>query len=428
MAVKATNQVDIVDLTDGYSVMMSSEAVTLVGGTTYANAATATTTIYAYCGSSQVACSVTTANVTFSGSHGNGITVTKDNNSTQPTLTFSVAASTVSGNCEATIPVVITDAGVTINKKFSFSVAKTGAQGNAGRGVSSATVTYQKSTSATTAPTGTWSNSPVATSTGEYLWTKTVISYTSGDPTTLYSVSAHGATGSQGPQGNAGKGISSTAVTYQVGTSATSAPTGTWQSSPQATSAGQYLWTRTVTTYTDSTSSTSYSVAAHGTTGTAGGRWYSGTGITGTSTTATVFSGSGISSAVVGDMYLNTSTYNTYRCTVAGNASTAKWVYVNNVKGAKGDQGDAGEDAITMSITSSAGFIFKNTDAVTTLTAHVYKGGIELSGSTTPTLASVGTIKWYKDGGSTAVGTGQTLSITSGMVTDKATYVAQLEG
>ena len=46
MAVKATNQVDIVDLTDGYSVVMSSEAVSLVGGTTYANAATATTTIY----------------------------------------------------------------------------------------------------------------------------------------------------------------------------------------------------------------------------------------------------------------------------------------------------------------------------------------------------------------------------------------------
>ena len=80
-----------------------------------------------------------------------------------------------------------------------------------------------------------------------------------------------------------------------------------------------------------------------GATGAAGGRWYSGTKITGTSTTAKVFSGSGISSAVVGDMYLNTSTCYTYRCTVAGNASTAKWAYVNGIKGATGSQGPQGE-------------------------------------------------------------------------------------
>ena len=73
--------------------------------------------------------------------------------------------------------------------------------------------------------------------------------------------------------------------------------------------------------------------------GDSGGIWYSGTAITGTSTTATIFSNSGITSAVVGDMYLNTTTYNTYRCTVAGNASTAKWVYVNNIKGGIGNTG-----------------------------------------------------------------------------------------
>lgn len=79
--------------------------------------------------------------------------------------------------------------------------------------------------------------------------------------------------------------------------------------------------------------------------GEAGGRWYSGTGITGTSTTATIFSGSGVSSAVVGDMYLNTSTFATYRCTVAGAASAAKWVYVNNIKGATGTAGATGPTA-----------------------------------------------------------------------------------
>lgn len=75
-------------------------------------------------------------------------------------------------------------------------------------------------------------------------------------------------------------------------------------------------------------------VSAKGDTGQRGSRWSSGTAITGTSTTAAVFSGTGITDALVNDMYLNTSSGNTYRCTLAGNASTAKWVYVGNIKGA----------------------------------------------------------------------------------------------
>jgi hypothetical protein len=164
---------------------------------------------------------------------------------------------------------------------------------------------------------------------------------------------------------------------------------------------------------------------ATGATG-AGAVWYTGTKITGTSTTATIFSGSGITNAKVGDMYLNTSTYNTYRCTVAGAAAAAKWVYVNNIKGAKGDQGNAGADAITMTITSSNGTIFKNTAITTTLTAHVYKAGAELDATA---IAALGTIKWYKDGSTTPLSTtGQTLNIGSGDIDSKATYIAQLEG
>lgn len=76
------------------------------------------------------------------------------------------------------------------------------------------------------------------------------------------------------------------------------------------------------------------------------GKWYSGTGITGTSTTATIFSGSGVANAKVGDMYLNTSTSRTYRCTVAGAPSVARWVYVNSIKGADGQDGQDGADGI----------------------------------------------------------------------------------
>jgi len=147
--------------------------------------------------------------------------------------------------------------------------------------------------------------------------------------------------------------VTSHAVDYQLSTSGTTAPTGTWSTTPLAPTTTQYLWTRTTLGFSDGTESVSYSVGGkagtngqngtNGTNGTDGGRWYAGTKITGTSTTATVFSGSGIAAAVVGDMYLNTSTYNTYRCTVAGAASVAKWVYTANIKGATGEQGPQGE-------------------------------------------------------------------------------------
>lgn len=82
-------------------------------------------------------------------------------------------------------------------------------------------------------------------------------------------------------------------------------------------------------------------------------------------------------------------------------------------------------DAISISITSSNGTIFKNSAISTVLTAHVYKGGTEVTGTA---LSALGTIKWYKDGGTTAVATGSTLTISAGDVTNKATYIAQLEG
>lgn len=71
-----------------------------------------------------------------------------------------------------------------------------------------------------------------------------------------------GATGPQGPTGASGKGIKSTAITYQLCASQTTAPTGTWLGSPPAIDIFKpFLWTRTVTTYTDNTTSTAYSVS-----------------------------------------------------------------------------------------------------------------------------------------------------------------------
>ncbi len=92
--------------------------------------------------------------------------------------------------------------------------------------------------------------------------------------------------------------------------------------------------------------------------------------------------------------------------------------------GSPGANGANGADAITMSITSSNGTIFKNSAIETILTAHIYRAGNEL---TSAQISALGTVKWYKDGGTTSVGSGLTLTIDAGDVTNKATYTAQLE-
>lgn len=63
-----------------------------------------------------------------------------------------------------------------------------------------------------------------------------------------------------------------------------------------------------------------------------GERIYDGTGITGTSTTATVFSDSGVEKALPGDKYINTDTGNVYKCVVGGAASSATWVWIMCIK------------------------------------------------------------------------------------------------
>ena len=352
MAVKSSDQITVVDLTDGYSVNLTNDSFTFAGdkdGKITTQQST-TTVIQALRGDEEPTISVDNSEIT------KPTGVSTSWNANTKTLTITVSTSVTAGGL-VTIPVVV-DGSVTINKTFSFAIAKAGATGGtgpAGRGISSTTVEYQVGSSGTTVPTGTWSSSPVATTAqGQYLWTRTTISYTSGSDSISYSVAAHGSTGGQGPTG---RGISSTTIEYQVGTSGTSAPTGTWSSSPVATTAqGQYLWTRTTIHYTSGSDSISYSVSAHGT---------------------------------------------------------------------KGAQGNAGADALLISITASNGNIFKNNTGSTILTAHVYKAGAEVTGTA---LSNLGTIKWYKDGSSTAAGTGSTLTVNASDVTSKAVYEARLEG
>lgn len=72
---------------------------------------------------------------------------------------------------------------------------------------------------------------------------------------------AKGETGMRGISGPQRR-VKSTTVGYQYGMSDTIPPTGTWETVPSGD--GNYIWTRTVTVYSDLSVETSYTVVARG--------------------------------------------------------------------------------------------------------------------------------------------------------------------
>lgn len=263
MAIKSADQITIVDVTDAYSIILTSEAYTFVGGTNGAGSGnTCTTQAVAFCGSTQ--CNAVTVNVDDIVCP-TGITASVTNSGTaNPTITFTTT-STISTACEATIPVSVD--GITINKKFSFAVAKTGATG---------------------------------------------------------------ATGQIGPTGATGKGVKSTSVTYQSSTSGTAVPTGTWSETIPSVSAGSYLWTRTVITYTDNTSSTSYSVGKMGNTGATGVAGADAIVMTITSSNGTVFRNNSGSTVLTAHVFKGGVEQSITDAGVCGSLGTVKWYKGND--------------------------------------------------------------------------------------------------
>jgi phage minor structural protein len=141
-----------------------------------------------------------------------------------------------------------------------------GLPGKNGVGIKNTTVTYGLSDNETSQPTN-WTANPPALVKGKYLWTKTVWTYTDDTSETGYQktyVAKDGNDGNNGIAGKDGVGIKKTTITYAVGTSGTTAPTSGWNSQVPNVPAGQFLWTKTVWTYTDNTNETGYSVSKIG--------------------------------------------------------------------------------------------------------------------------------------------------------------------
>ena len=237
MAVKASSQISMIDVTDAYSVLLTSEAYAFTGNTSGAPAGlTCTTQVVAFCG--QKSCtSLNVSNV----SCPTGITATVSNNNTAaPTVTFKTTA-TITAACEAIIPVSVD--GITINKKFSFAVAKTGSTGAKGdkgqqgpqgpQGVKGDTgaagkdgingtngqngksigqvVNYYLATNASsnvTASTSGWTTTVQSVSSSKkYLWNYEVVKYTDGtiaSTTAPCVIGSYGDTGAKGDKGAKG--------------------------------------------------------------------------------------------------------------------------------------------------------------------------------------------------------------------------------
>lgn len=141
-----------------------------------------------------------------------------------------------------------------------------GLPGKNGVGIKSTAITYALSDSETAQPSN-WTANPPALVKGKYLWTKTVWTYTDDTSETGYQktyVARDGNNGNDGIAGKDGVGIKKNTITYAVGTSGTTAPTSGWDSQVPNVPAGQYLWTKTVWSYTDNTNETGYSVSKIG--------------------------------------------------------------------------------------------------------------------------------------------------------------------
>ena len=468
MAIRSSDQISIVDLTDGYAVNLSTDAFTFAGDTTKVKSTQSfSTTIYGYCGSKAVTAAIDTTAISLP----TGVTVTSDDDTVAPTLTFTATTSltqailtTFGGKID--LPIVLDGGDITLHKSVAISIALTGATGAApysilvgneaqviacdkdGKTLAAGTITipfsiFQGTTrractvTYSTLPSGITLNKNnegtasaegslvlnVAaastlggTSEGTITLTFKYGTTTIGTKTFTWSKSITGATGGQGPQGNPGtNGVSATSVV--CGNEAVSIPCTLDGKAKAAMTitipfAGYIGTTRAACTVAYSTLPSGVTLNKNN----AGTASADGSLLLNVAANANF----GSDTTYTGEITL------TFTCNSQTFVKKFTWSKaMTGATGGKGDKGDPGDDAITLAITSSNGTIFKNSAIATTLTAHVYQGGEELSSTQ---IAALGTIKWYKDGSTTAAATGQTLTITAGSIENKATYIAQLEG
>ncbi|MCJ0547572.1 phage tail protein [Enterococcus cecorum] len=132
--------------------------------------------------------------------------------------------------------------------KIKGDKGETGPAGRDGKGVKSYAITYQAGTSGVSYPTGNWSSTIPNVPNGQYLWSKTTLTYTDNTTSDTYSVAYFPVNGATGATGN---GISSYTAEFYLSTSKTTQSGGSWTTTPPTWSNGKYIWTRYKIGYTN---------------------------------------------------------------------------------------------------------------------------------------------------------------------------------
>lgn len=290
----------------------------------------------------------------------------------------------------------------------------TGATGATGKGIKAVTEYYLATASVsgvTTSTTGWTTTMQTLTATNKYLWNYELITYTDNSTATISPVII-GVYGDKGVQGDRGAGISSVTVTYGVSTDASTQPT-SWQTTIPTVAEGSYLWTRTVTDYTDASIADTVTLTyakqgAKGSTGSAGTsvtvssiQYQAGT----SATTAPTSTWSNSVVSVAEGSYLWTKT----------TFSDGKVAYGVAKQGAKGS---TGVSAVAFQVYAPDGYLLTKDLPSLTLQTFAYEGSTAITSGATYQWAQYVEGVWENISGATT----QTLTVTKESVVKSKSY------
>lgn len=401
MAIKSADQITIVDVTDAYSVNLTTDSFSFNGNAS--GAVASETTVYSTVQVAKGGTALTSSQVSIGTiTKPTGVDVTVGNDG----LTLNITVKTTCTGGNISIPITI-DGEVNFTKTISISVAKTGGTGpgayiytvnaspdavvkNASGAYNPASITFSSTRAQGTGNPSAYSGRfKIEYTTDGTSWTSGYTSssneasksysvpsgaliircslYLAGGTSTLLGIKSVPiiTDGTNGTNGTNGKGVSSITGHYLATNASSGVTTSTsgWTTGIQAISADKpYLWYYETITYVNPSS---------------------------TSNTTPV------------------------------------------IIGHYGDDGVDGADAITITIASDNGTVFKNATGNTTLTARVFVGGNEATVASNGTVTyggvTLGTIKWY-EGSSTSGTASKTKTINAQNVTNTLLITCNLEG
>ena len=140
------------------------------------------------------------------------------------------------------------DTAYTPSLKGVCITGNTGQAGGTGVGIASVADRFYLSSSNVELVGGSWLTVRPDWKQGWYIWTRYEITYTDGSTEQTYPVCVTGPTGNSGSDGN---GVKETKILYAKSTSNKTPPTQGWLTTTPAWEEGMYIWSKTVTTYTD---------------------------------------------------------------------------------------------------------------------------------------------------------------------------------